>query len=299
MKTAEDKQKDKCKWTTFLQKPNRPIPKTKEELAREKLPQYKVKIVKQPKPRGAPGREPTPPPVVEDEVIEQVVEVEEELLEKAPEEEIHKGEEIQIESQQPLTEFEIAEIAETTLDNEVPDLVNDGSIVAETVSGIPTDLERQLADVQKQLLALSNLPQAIQATLDAVTSELAKIVQVASKQASVDRDYRSKSLSRDIEPAAVTEETEMMVIEETVEERLELVESNKPVVVEDEEDVGNNESECSSQSESSIDCSSVMSTPAVVAHLTKEQQLEEHQRELREAIQNKRIHVSDQSRFCF
>lgn len=37
-------------------------------------------------------------------------------------------------------------------------------------------LEEQLAAVQRQLLALSQLPQAIQQTLDVVTSQLAKIV---------------------------------------------------------------------------------------------------------------------------
>lgn len=37
-------------------------------------------------------------------------------------------------------------------------------------------LERQLADVQRQLAALSNLPSTIQSTLDAVTKQLADIL---------------------------------------------------------------------------------------------------------------------------
>lgn len=44
------------------------------------------------------------------------------------------------------------------------------------VSEIEMTLEEQLAAVQRQLLALSQLPAAIQQTLDVVTSQLAKIV---------------------------------------------------------------------------------------------------------------------------
>lgn len=288
VKTEEDKQNDVRKWTKFLQKPNRPIPKSKEELAREKLPIYKVNIVKQPKPRGAPGREPTPPPPAVEEVVVQpdeenfVADVHGECEEETPEIQV---EEVAVEnSDQGMTVEEIEELAATTADNEVPDLVPD-----ETAMGIPSELEKQLADVQKQLLALSNLPQAIQATLDAVTSELAKIVpviqEVASKQASVDRDYRSKSPSRDIEPPA----EEMTVIEETVEETLVLEDKPKEeATVEDRY-----QSECSSQSESSQYDGCSMSSVGTPAATTKEQQLEDHQRELRDAIQTRRLDVSE------
>lgn len=290
VKTKEDKQKDVCKWTTFLQKPNRPIPKSKEELAREKLPVYKVNIVKQQKPRVAPDREPTPPPQQqeEEEVVEPEPEnataeepAEEESKQEIPNESVNENEE------QVMSVEEIEQLVAETMDNEVPDLVPE-----EGTGGLPTELEKQLADVQKQLLALSNLPQAIQATLDAVTSELAKIVpviqEVASKQASVDRDYRSKSLSRDIEPP-----TEMIVIEETVEESLELEEKPK----EEHEEVAEERdpSSCSSSESSQDDgCSmSSMGTPAVNTD-TKEKQLEDHQKELREAIQNRRNDVRKQ-----
>lgn len=277
VKTVEDKQNDARKWTKFLQKPDRPIPKSKEQLARERLPVYKVKIVKQPKPRGAPGREPTPPPLVEE-----VIEVEPAEV-KAPVTEVEENI-VEEETAEKVIEEEIEDqiIEEILMDNEVPDLVGEVE-----PAGIPSELEKQLADVQRQLLALSNLPQAIQATLDAVTSELAKIVpviqEVASKQASVDRDYRSKSPSRDIEPEV---ETEMMVIEETVEESLELEDKPK----EDEHD----NSECSSQSESSQDDGRSMSsvgTPAAITTAVKEVQLEDHQQELRQAIQNRRFDV--------
>ena len=280
IKTVEDKMKEKAKWTTFLQKPNRPIPKSKEELAREKLPQYKVKIVKQPKPRGAPGREPTPTPSEPEVVPEEVKE------EPQPEEEKEVPQEVIVEEppEEPLTNEVIEEIAAATEDNEVPDLVGE---VPEQPAGIPSELEKQLADVQKQLLALSNLPQAIQATLDAVTHELAKIVQVASKQASVDRDYRSKSPSRDIEEQA----TEMVVIEETVEE----LEDERPKQGAEEVPETENSS-CSSRCESSqgdaCSLSSAPCTPATPAvPRTKEQQLEDHQKELRDALANRKNQV--------
>lgn len=290
VKTDEDKLKDARKWTTFLQKPNRPIPRTKEELNRQKLPQYKVNIVKQPKPRGAPGREPTPTAVVDD------IEIEEEEGENVfePECKISEMGETQTELKQIISDDQenglsaeqIEIVAATTTDNEVPDLV--GEEEDTTLAGIPTELEKQLADVQKQLLALSNLPQAIQATLDAVTTELAKIVpvilEVSSKQASVDRDYRSKSPSRDIDSQA-----EMMVIEETVEESFEMEEKCKRR--EQREQLEDNSVSCS-QSECSQDDAVSVATPVVQQNETKEQLLENHQQELKTAIQNRRHEVS-------
>lgn len=285
VKTEEDKLNDKRKWTKFLQKPNRPIPKTKEELLREKLPQYKVNIVKQPKPRGAPGREPTPPPVVVEEVVD-------EPEASAPEEVQQECQNIEQEAaiateecDQEMSSEQIQEIAAETMDNEVPDLV--GEEAEEQLTGIPSELEKQLADVQKQLLALSNLPQAIQATLDAVTNEIAKIVPVikeVSRQASMDRDYRSRSLSRDTEPT-----TEMMVIEETVEESLELEDKPKEEAEVEEREA----SDSSSQSESSQEdgCSMSMSSVGTPVALTKEQQLEEHQKQLKAAIENRKNDV--------
>ncbi|XP_049884444.1 titin-like [Pectinophora gossypiella] len=93
LKAYEEKKKEEKKWTTFLQKPKRPVPKAKYgyagnlDIEEEKLEPYKVKIVKQPKPKVAPDykpknfntgllpweeralREPTPPPVEPEEPI--------------------------------------------------------------------------------------------------------------------------------------------------------------------------------------------------------------------------------------
>lgn len=57
IKTKQDKEKDQRKWTTFLQKPNRPIPKSKQQLEAEARAAnaYKVKII-------IPSRSPSPRP---------------------------------------------------------------------------------------------------------------------------------------------------------------------------------------------------------------------------------------------
>jgi PDZ and LIM domain protein 5/6/7 len=62
MKTRQDLEEETKKWTTFLQKPDRPVPKPKELHDPNRPAPYQVKIVKQPKPRVAPDRVPTPPP---------------------------------------------------------------------------------------------------------------------------------------------------------------------------------------------------------------------------------------------
>lgn len=210
VKTEQDKQNEVQKWTTFLQKPDRPIPKSKEEIAREKRQQYQVQIVKQPQPRVAPNRVATPPTEIP--VAQEQPDATEVPAPETMNEEIECNAAAQENTENELlTEEQIQVIVENTADDEVPDLEEAEEVenaVNTEETGIPNDLERQLADVQKQLLALSNLPQAIQATLDAVTHELAKIVPAIrevscsssnSKQASMDREYRSKSPSRDVE----------------------------------------------------------------------------------------------------
>lgn len=63
VQAEEDKSK---KWTTFMQKPSRPAPKSREERMRELNPPkeiYQVRIVKQPKPKIAPDYKPPKSPV--------------------------------------------------------------------------------------------------------------------------------------------------------------------------------------------------------------------------------------------
>ena len=68
-------------------------------------------------------------------------------------------------------------------------------------------LERQLADVQKQLAALSNLPSTIQSTLDAVTKQLADILPTFKLQQEQPRRL-SGSVAREINLEAISETAE-------------------------------------------------------------------------------------------
>lgn len=207
MKTKADKEQETKRWTTFLQKPDRPILKSKAELERERrqAEAYRIVIRKQPKPRCAPNRSPSPPKPVEI-VAEPVPEPEHQtVMETAPS---------AVESQAADEDVPVA-------DSEVPNLeqienavekngdasenTETAENVNETVENPPENteteenqakeckkteeellIEKQLADVQKQLLALSTLPLTIQATLDAVTRQLAEIMPTMKLQSPAD-----------------------------------------------------------------------------------------------------------------
>lgn len=67
---VQSEEEDK-KWTTFLQKPQRPAPKTPDQRKLECNPpteRYQVRIVKQPKPKIAPDYKPPKSPVSFDSV---------------------------------------------------------------------------------------------------------------------------------------------------------------------------------------------------------------------------------------
>ncbi|XP_052748034.1 titin-like isoform X2 [Galleria mellonella] len=133
IKTKEEKKKEERKWTTFLQKPKRPVPKAKfgyyayveqEEPVVEEP--YKVKIVKQPKPKVAPDykredfdtgplpweeralNEPSPPPIEPEEPILVPEEVPEflEAVDPLPESEVPDLEETGIPLPPPKLETE-------------------------------------------------------------------------------------------------------------------------------------------------------------------------------------------------
>lgn len=182
IKTQSDKEKETRKWTTFMQKPDRPIPRTRQEIEdeeRRKTSGYKVTITKNlPRIQTDRPRSPNPAPI------------EEKPVEVAP--------------QPPKPEPPLA-------DSEIPDLVGSAVFFGDEDMMDPVEfacdlepleiaimppsaeetfeedaapprseeelaLEQQLKDVQKQLMALSSLPSTIQATLDAVTKQLAELV---------------------------------------------------------------------------------------------------------------------------
>ncbi|XP_058812041.1 uncharacterized protein LOC131676762 isoform X4 [Topomyia yanbarensis] len=163
-------QGEEKKRTTFMQKPSRPPPKTREERLRELNPpteRYQVRIVKQPKPKIAPDYKPpkSPEPVPEPEPIP----LYDEYLTARTEAEV---ETIKIlEAEQPAMQ--------STGDADVP--VDEQEEEAETSE----EFRAQLENVQKQLEALSSLPNTIQATISALTEQLSALAQPKRKSKSV------------------------------------------------------------------------------------------------------------------
>uniref|UniRef100_A0A1A9Z322 PDZ domain-containing protein n=1 Tax=Glossina pallidipes TaxID=7398 RepID=A0A1A9Z322_GLOPL len=228
-KTKAEKDKENRKWTTFLQKPNRPIPKSKEQIEAERRAAnaYKVTIVKsaprsrsvtpQPPARNAeenqqgkeqsptkevqskqesqPEPEPEPEPEIPTPVDSEIPNLEEMLtnIEKGEEEnQFEEGDDMEKsdEEKEFATERQKDDIeGEQTVVENASDTLNLNVIETEEVeteiclessitkkSEQELELERQLADVQKQLAALSNLPSTIQATLDAVSRQLTDLL---------------------------------------------------------------------------------------------------------------------------
>lgn len=66
-------------------------------------------------------------------------------------------------------------------------------------------LEKQLQEVQRQLLALSTLPSTIQATLDSVTKQLAELLPAFKLQK---ENSKNASASSKVEEVTVEEERE-------------------------------------------------------------------------------------------
>lgn len=185
MKTKADKDQETKKWTTFLQKPDRPIPKSKFEMEcdRQKAQGYKIKICKQPKPRCDPNRPPTPAPA------EPEPEPEIELVPGPEPQYVEYLSEPIIESDSPVSDGQNSIETEGQCQEEVAKddtVVTEEPVVESTDDNVSintppkTDeeilIEKQLAEVQRQLLALSSLPSTIQATLDAVTKQLAELM---------------------------------------------------------------------------------------------------------------------------
>ncbi|XP_059615013.1 titin isoform X2 [Phlebotomus argentipes] len=227
VQTKEEKVQEERKWTTFLQKPNRPIPKSKWDIEQEKRESYKVKIVKQPKPRIAPDRVATPPPMMiqpdsPKEEPERVPETNESAEQPLPSQsDAPEEEEIDLQAE------EVVELVASTADDEVPDL-EEPQVQAEPENPdeLPRELEEKLADVQRQLLSLSNLPHAIQATLDAVTEQLSKIVPATKEEIQEDPTECQEDVRQEItaeergENEVSLEDQEVSEIHREIEEEL-------------------------------------------------------------------------------
>ncbi|XP_011183650.2 microtubule-associated serine/threonine-protein kinase 2 isoform X2 [Zeugodacus cucurbitae] len=232
-KTRAEKDKENKKWSTFLVKPDRPIPKSKEQIEAERRAAnaYKVKIVKSaprsrsvspmPRPIEPPtepveqklvieSKQPSPPkveeveeppptdselpnledvkiivePPAEDEESQQVETVDKPTL--TSDNQVENEEEGQSNNMELSTPNETAVILEEKSEESAPtnEVATKQEASTEPNQSIPQRekteeelaLERQLADVQRQLAALSSLPSTIQSTLDAVTKQLATLL---------------------------------------------------------------------------------------------------------------------------
>lgn len=223
MKTRADKEKEVKRWTTFLQKPNRPIPKPKSQIDMPYQEPYRVRIVKQPKPACDPTHVHTAS-ITSDSSSHttdyQSIEINnhivcdasvEETTDQFVSETITKTVEtidvddddvpdlLQNENHDEINECEIDENSNSAEGITEP-LLNDGSNENGTATenednGVENSqfdnnfdpvLEKQLADVQQQLQALSHLPTTIQTTLETITKQIAEIMPAFKIRTSVD-----------------------------------------------------------------------------------------------------------------
>ncbi|KMY98769.1 titin isoform X2 [Drosophila simulans] len=211
-KTKLEKDKENRQWSTFLQRPNRPVPKSKQSLEAERRAAnaYKVTIVKSapreksPMPEAKPAPKEATPPKEEEKKEEEPVP--EEVVEPEPEPEkdeeplptdsevpnLEQLPETELPDEQPEKGDAPKEVCEPEVviqkepgspdGNEASDGPAGATPPAEPITPVPVKseeelaLERQLADVQRQLAALSSLPSTIQSTLDAVTKQLADLL---------------------------------------------------------------------------------------------------------------------------
>ncbi|XP_054733681.1 titin-like [Anastrepha obliqua] len=273
-KTKAEKDKENKKWSTFLVKPDRPVPKSKEQIEAERRAAnaYKVKIVvsrsRSPSPMPQPPeaihpvetkpstvieKQPSPPkfeeveePPPKDSELPNLEEVK--IVVEPPAEE-NEQPQVEVENQLKTMEDSIVESKEEVQEtkrelsppNETtappPSAVEQSAEESATTKttnasaepNVPElqqrekteeelALERQLADVQRQLAALSSLPSTIQATLDSVTKQLATLLpafqlQTVTTQAqrvdtSVAAETRSISLEKIEEITEVTKTQE-------------------------------------------------------------------------------------------
>lgn len=157
------------KWTTFMQKPSRAPPKTREERLRDQYPpaeRYQVRIVKQPKPKIAPDYKPpkSPEPVPEPEPVPMYDEY------------LNERNEVEMETIKTLE-------SEPVVEN--PGNADSPAAESEEEPEASEEFRSQLQNVQKQLEALSSLPNTIQATIAALTEQLSALAQPKRKSKSV------------------------------------------------------------------------------------------------------------------
>ncbi|XP_053681738.1 uncharacterized protein LOC128732499 [Sabethes cyaneus] len=186
--------------TTFMQKPTRPPPKTREERLREMNPpteRYQVRIVKQPKPKIAPDYKPpkSPEPIPEPEPVPMYDEY---LTERV---------EVEVETFQTL---EAEPVMQSTGKSGSPGPNSEDPETSE-------EFRAQLENVQKQLEALSSLPNTIQATITALTEQLSALAQPKRKSKSITPRPEEGSTTINLETSAEAPSESMPEVSEAFE----------------------------------------------------------------------------------
>lgn len=242
IKTKGEWENEQRKWSTFLQTPNRPVPRTKADEEAEKIIPYQVRIFKQPKPKVDPTyRAPTPPPPTP---IPQQFEL---IPEPAPQYVEYLNDSAFEENDNPPEDSEVPDLTQTGEDVVVDSI----EIVEEKIEEVPAPraktpeikkspeemyLEQQLLAVQKQLLELSNLPFAIQATLDAVTAQLSLLVPAIKQQQSLEINHNRSPETVEVSSCDEGHTEEMISIHEDQPSE-ELIEDVEEQIITEEETV--------------------------------------------------------------
>lgn len=173
-KSKQDLEEEQKRWTTFLQKPNRPVPKTAPTFEPPKQT-YKPNIIKQNKARLAPEIieheiHRSPSPMCEYPVQIPLARSTATPEPKYPEPEIERP-------ATPIPEIKIEPVQlDESYEPEPTPLISEAKKEETENQEENEEFVKQLANVQLQLEALSNLPTTIQATLDAITHQLSMLL---------------------------------------------------------------------------------------------------------------------------
>ncbi|KAJ8706796.1 hypothetical protein PYW07_012874 [Mythimna separata] len=319
----EERKKEEKKWTTFLQKPKRPVPKAKfgyqgwtadDHVVEEP---YKVKIVKQAKPKVAPDYKPEdfetgPLPWEERAVIESSlppVEPEEPILiPEVPE---------FLEAVDPLKESEVPDLEDTGIplppprEPTPPPVTEEQAPEPELIPEVPEeqevaqeeekqeageDLERtmaeqlvksvqkmvdpnasldqQLAQMRAQLAALAQIPEVIQQSLELVTQKLSNMTHQESHV-----EVSQESYQQEVQHEMQT----IQEVNESVEAAQEAQknEANKVTIEEVQEQTQQQQQQQQMQQQQ-------MQQQQMQQQMLQQQQMEQQQRMMEEEIRNEK-----------
>lgn len=183
VKTKAEREKDSQRWTTFMQKPDRPIPKSPDQIEMERRKEfaYRIKLDILPKsaaPQKSTSEESESASATNTETVDDNKTTDGET---ACCDGVHCGtppcEKCTDDADAQPEELESVVDGEQTSEREDSPLPTPPAKTEDELL-----VERKLSDIQQQLLALSALPLTIQATLDAVTRQLTDLMPTLKAQ---------------------------------------------------------------------------------------------------------------------